>query len=254
MIIALLSSAVAQPNMQEALEVFQQKKVDYSSHLGEGEGHFDSASRAIDSNINCMTWLQGVLAYAYGTNEEQRQAYLDSIRYYDSTISFGTRKHYVDRWLYLEPHPLIPYRSTSCAPDQSSVLSLDRKRFAENNGYTGSFYQENQFNIPVEYHSTESMNTCLRDLEEGYYVLFFLANDAYLQIWGKHGAMGQVHSLIVERNTGIQIHHASMDYGKVVTEEWSVLRDRLSVVSKGYTLYRLDPLWVPKKEFQASPL
>ena len=107
MLSLLLGLAFAAPDFSTALKEMSGKKVAYSTSLGEGEGAFDPSSRYIGDTVNCMTWMQGVIASAYGETEQQRMQYLDSLRYYGDTISFGTRKHYVDRWLALESEPLI---------------------------------------------------------------------------------------------------------------------------------------------------
>jgi len=55
-----------------------------------------------------------------------------------------------------------------------------------------------------------------------------------------------VHSMLIEKNgTDIMVHHASMDAKKVISEPWRDFQSRLSVVSKGYRFFSLDPDWHP---------
>ena len=81
-------------------------RIELQDMRGEGEGAWDSDPRVPTNTLNCMTWLQWVLALAY--MPETPQLALDAIRYYNSEPYFATRKHYIDRWLMLEPGPLQP--------------------------------------------------------------------------------------------------------------------------------------------------
>lgn len=248
MLILLLGLAAAEPDFASALKTMRDKRVSYSikASLGEGDGHFDSNPRTIGDTVNCMTWMQGVIAEAYGETPELTQSYLDSLRYYGDTTSFATRKHYIDRWLALEPEPLISTREDSCKPNTIGAIQLDLPQFKQNHRYEGVLFAEEQSQLPLDFLTPDKMTTCLSSLSAGYYALFFVANEEYLKIWGKHGAMGQVHSIIIEKNEKILVHHASIDFHKVVTEEWAGFNRRISAVAQGYTIFAFDPSWQPK--------
>lgn len=238
--------AIAAPDFSTALKEMSVKKVEYSASLGEGEGEFDPSPRYIRDKVNCMTWMQAVIASAYGKSEQERMLYLDSLRYYGNTVSFGTRKHYVDRWLALEPEPLISVKTDSCKFDIIGSVGLELNRFKQNHSYQGELYQEEHRMFGLDVLSSARMSDCLSSLDNGFYALFFVANSTYLEIWGKHGSMGQVHSMIVEITDVIRIHHASIDFGKVQIEDWSDLSTRLESVAQGYTIYAFAPEWTPK--------
>ena len=252
MLVLFLAFAFAEPDFSSALKEISTKKVEYSSSLGEGEGAFDSRPRAVTDEINCMTWMQAVIASAYGKTPDMSQSYLDSLRYYGDTISFGSRKHYIDRWLALEPAPLMPINSSDCKADVIGSVTLDLIRFKKNHNYQGELFSEDRFVFSLDFLSPEKTTSCLQALPEGYYALFFVANEDYLRHWGKHGSMGQVHSIIVEKNEEIRIHHASSDFGKVVVEDWASFNQRILVVTQGYTIFSFDPNWTPKPNMNFS--
>ena len=246
MLSLFLGLAFGAPDFSTALKEMSGKKVEYSASLGEGKGAFDQSPQYIGDTVNCMTWMQGVIAYAYGDTEEQRVLYLDSLRYYGDTISFGTRKHYVDRWLELEPKPLIPLKTDICKADIIGSVNLDLIRFKQNHSFQGKLFQEEKSQFGLDALSSARMGDCLSSLPAGFYALFFVANASYLKTWGKHGAMGQVHSMIVEKTDVIRIHHASIDFGKVQVENWSALSERLETVAQSFTIYSFASEWEPK--------
>lgn len=254
MLSLLLGLAFAEPDFTGALREMREKKVEISreASLGEGQGTFDSNSREIGNKVNCMTWMQGVIAEAYGDTPERTQAYLDSLRYYGDTISFGTRKHYIDRWLALEPAPLIPVLLESCQPNMIGSVQLDLTRFKQNHNYQGRLFAEDKSQFSLDFLTPDKMDSCLMTLPEGYYALFFVANEQYLKHWGKHGSMGQVHAIIIEKNEKILVHHASIDFNKVVTEEWIGFHKRILSVAEGYTIFGFDPAWQPKTDMKLA--
>jgi hypothetical protein len=63
-----------------------------------------------------------------------------------------------------------------------------------------------------------------------------------MERWGQHGAMGLTHSMILERRedgTSV-VHHASIDFGKVHSEDWLEISQRLSFVAVGWALFGLE--------------
>ena len=71
--------------MGRAIDLSQQDMhIELSDMLGEGEGGWDSDPRVPSASLNCMTWLQWVLAMAYRPTDLSG---LDAIRYYNSEVS-----------------------------------------------------------------------------------------------------------------------------------------------------------------------
>ena len=253
MLIFWVLSAWAAPDLSRALNQSTLFEVRYSAGLGEGKGHFDSMPRSVDGTVNCMTWLQWVLASAYAADESQQARYLQDIRYYDSVVSFGTRKHYIDRWVALDPTPLVPLNNERCRPDVLGYVTLETDLFKEKHGYTCPLYEDSQRQFPVESLTRGKMTDCLKALPEGYYVLFFVGSDLYMERWGKYGKMGQVHSMIVQKAEEVTVYHASVDKQRVVTETWPQLSERLESVALGYTIYGLTDSWPsPRSPSQQS--
>ena len=167
MLIFLAVVAFAEPDFARALEAMRDKKVDYRSSLGEGEQAFDPRPRMIQDTINCMTWMQGVIASAYGETPKEVAQYLDSLRYYGDTISFGTRKHYIDRWLALEPAPLLVVQQESCRPNVIGSVALDLQRFKKNHGYREEMFVEDRAQFSLDFLTPERMGSCLSSLPRG---------------------------------------------------------------------------------------
>ena len=247
----IVQCGYAQPDstsMERALTESQSKIVRYRSHFGEGEGYFDPASRWDSTEVNCMTWLQWVLARNYAPTPEDVPMYLDSLRYYGTEISFANRKHYIDRWMNLEPGPLTPIENPLCQSNSSKTVELSLNSFREYHNHACSLYAEEQSQFTIYYMSTNRTHACIPALDDGYYVLFFVASDAYLKRWSPYGEMGLVHSMILEINGAqYRVHHASVDKKAVVTEDWFELSKRLSNVAIGYTIYDIASTYTAKQ-------
>lgn len=243
----MMALAWGRPDVENALKESQNQKVLYSSHLGEGLESFDPADRFNIEQVNCMTWLQWVLARSYVERPTDLPQYLDGIRYYNAEISFGTRKHYVDRWVLLDPAPLKEIALPVCQGAQSKVIHLDLQYFKDNHHFQCDLYQPQFDTFEISYLSPLEMTACMHQLTDGFYVLFFVGNDQYLKYWGKNGEMGLVHSMILEKNPqGLWVHHASVDKGAVVKEPWQELQSRLANVAQGYRIYGLMDEWSPR--------
>ena len=87
-----------------AIEQTRDLQVVYTDPLGEGPFHFDPDPLLPGDQIDCMTWLQWVLALAYAGPDGDPALWLQALRYYRSTIGFDTRKHYICL-LYTSPSP-----------------------------------------------------------------------------------------------------------------------------------------------------
>ncbi len=66
------------------------------------------------NRVNCMIWLQMVIAKVYASSGLPLQKALDHIRYFGGTPAFCLRKHYTDHWVELDPAPLVPVDLQDC--------------------------------------------------------------------------------------------------------------------------------------------
>ncbi len=237
----------AEPQFKDAIERSKTFSIHGQDGLGEGEGCFDSDSRYIPQTVNCQTWLQWTVstAYAKGSETEFRQ-YMDALRYYDG-VSFGNRKHFVDRWVLYQPEPLVSLTSTACQTDSSVERVLNLRQFRQKHGYSSPLFQESKFGVEhhvIAYMSTTRSTECLQSLSDGWYVGFFVASPAWIERWSTIGDFGLVHGMIFEKvDRSITVHHASMDAKRVVSEPWDQFHRRLDSVSMGYRLFALTPDW-----------
>ena len=220
-------------------------KVTYKNHLGEGEGQLDSMPRYNSTNVNCTTWWQQLLAESFTTNEKDLNGVLDSIRYFDSVVSFGTRKHFVDHFLMNQPSPLTDINQRFgdfCDDDSTHQVKLNIDLFKQSAKYSCPILHEEQNNIEFTYLSKFKAIDCLEKAPDGVYMVFPVATPKYLAIWGKKsGPMGRVHGLIVNKEKIPQVFHASIDWGRIMTEPFKtyVLAPG-SNLFKGYKIYKID--------------
>ena len=239
----------ATPNLLPAIEQSRLVPVSLEQAYGEGSESFDSRSRHSVSSFNCITWLQWVLAESYSSSAVPLEQYLDAIRYYDYTIGFNHRKHFIDRWLIYEPAPLIPVKTPECSTSAAISVQLQLSQFREQQGYSCALYNEESpvEHLVVPYISKQNMESCTTALPEGFYVLFMVPNERWLERWSTIGEMGTVHSMILYRTQeGSVVYQASVDQGLVSEESWNQVSDRLSPVSQGYRIYALQSNWTPK--------
>ena len=259
-----VSVGFATPLSTETLRtVVEQSKafaVALDDTLGEGDGCFDSGSRYEPTTVNCQIWLQWVLAQAYaGGDETQYRRNMDALRYYEhETISFAQRKHFVDRWVLYSPEPLQRLEMSACQMDQSEVVTLRLTQFRSRHSYSRPLFEESAQGTEqhvVPYLSVEQAEQCLQALPVGWYVGFFVANDVWLSKWSTIGELGLVHAMMIEKtDTATLVHHASMDAKQVITEPWNTFHSRLSVVSKGYRFFSLNPTWHVDVDMPQAPL
>lgn len=239
----------ATPNLLPAIEQSRLVPVSLEQAYGEGSGAFDSRSRHSVSSLNCITWLQWVLAKSYSSPSIPLEQYLDAIRYYDYKIGFNHRKHFIDRWLIYEPAPLIPVHTQECSTSAAISVQLQLSQFREKQGYSCSLFNEESpvEHLVVPYISEQNMESCTTALPEGFYVLFMVPNERWLDRWSTIGEMGTVHAMILHRTQeSSTVYQASVDQGVVAEESWTEVGKRLSPVSLGYRVFALQSNWSPK--------
>ncbi|MBM75352.1 MAG: hypothetical protein CMK59_08115 [Proteobacteria bacterium] len=237
----LMTALWAKPKVAQALKESQKFTVVVDDVLGEGGG-FDVDPTTPDEKVNCLIWLQWVLSQAYSTSEEEAHLRLNKVRYYGGTVDYGYRKHFVDRWTLLEPEPLKS--STLCKTDMAQKITIDIGGFTEKNGYTGLFYEAEQKFFLISFSSRSSFEACLSTLPEGYYVIFPIATDDYLERWDSPSPMLQVHAMILEHQKGqYRLWHASIDKKGVVFEDPILFSERMGSMIQGFRLYELQDEW-----------
>lgn len=250
------SVAYATPDFASAIYQSMSMQVAMEPDFGEGAGAFHSGSRYSVASVNCMTWFQWVVATAY-TNDKSDvfEQHLDAIRYYNQTIGFDTRKHFIDRWLIYDPAPLKPLDVSACQTNAVRSVTLELSSFRAQQGYTCSLYQEGDSHekLVIPYITETQIDSCQDSLQDGYYALFMVPNERWLTRWSQIGEMGTVHAMILHRHQGASVvYQASIDQKSVVSESWNDLFQRLSSVSDGYRLYQFDPTWTPNVQSSLS--
>ena len=224
-------------------------KVDLEQMLGEGENAFDSAPTYPVDSVDCMTWMQLVLAKAYATSSHSEKELFRRLRYYDGQVCFSHRKHYIDRWVQLDPGPLEELNTQQCRADMLVPVQLSIPAFLIQRGYKGELISQDHSIPPASALTPDRLQRCILSLPKGFYVAFAVPSKWWLSEYYPIGKMGRVHSLIIDSTSDtVQVHHASLDYGRVKTEPLTDFVKRLSGVFDGYSLYRLQPTWSPELE------
>ena len=240
-----------------AIDATREYEVVYQDLLGEGPGAWHDAPRYPRGRVNCLIWLQLVLAEAYGNDPGERQVALDRIRYYGGHPAFSLRKHYVDHWLAIEPEPLRPVSLGRWGAPRSQRVVLDPARFLAHVQFPLPMYRMQRRSFDVAYHEPIDVLNAARELPSGCRVAFAVPSEAYLDRYGTHsGPMGLVHGLVVHLSepgstrrprpvAACVVHHASTSAGRVVTKPLDLYLRESWGLHRGYALYDLDPGWGP---------
>jgi hypothetical protein len=244
-----LDPATLYARIQEAIETTTALQVDATDPLGEGAGGFDSDPRLPRDRIDCMTWLQWVLALAYADPDGDHLLWMDALRYYGGVVGFDTRKHYVDRWLWMEPGPLQPIDcpETLC---QRESIQLDLSGVPAARQYPCGLWRSQVHEVWMEAIPQSQLEEVVGGLDAGFYVLFGLASERYLGLYGMHsGPMAQVHpALLRVDESGAHITHASTALERVAEVELSEWVHSNRRLHRGSMIYALDPSWSPDQE------
>ncbi len=222
-------------------------QVRYTDPLGEGPGAFDPDPRVPDGVVDCMTWVQLVLAMAVGPDDlpDALEGALNAVRYYGGQVDFRTRKHFVDRWLAWEPAPLAPVPLTWLAERQTHTVELQPEVFRAHLGYPCPLLREQTTRFSVDHIPTDDLLWQIGRLPSAVYLLTGIASDRYLERWGTSGPMGQVHLMFVEGSAqpaeDWPVHHASIQDGRVVTERLGEFLSESGALYRGFVPYTVEP-------------
>lgn len=260
--------AVLTRKMAEAIERTRDIKVVYQDVLGEGEGAWDPDPRYPTDTVNCITWLYLLLAEVYGDTPEEKLEVMDRVRYFDGHVGFGFRKHYTDQWTEIDPLPLrkVDFKACPSSAVKTLHLQLDPDRFAKNIRYGCPLYHRDKTSFDLEVVPPHGLVQCAGGLAPGYYVLFPVATERYLQKYGGFsGPMGQVHTVLLEvpprlapgsdpdsRDAGsFKVLHASISRGKVVETELASYVLHMWNLYSSYVVYELVP--EPDWDWRSTP-
>lgn len=244
--------------VREALERTRGAKVVYQDVLGEGPGAWDQDPRYPGDQVNCLTWLHLLLAKAYGQSSREKLQVMDRLRYFNGQPGFGLRKHFIDQWTALDPLPLrkVDFGFCRSSAVQPYHLDLTPAVFAKNVGYSCPLYGAKQTSVDLDLVPAHGLVQCAGMLPEGFYVIFPVASERYLQRYGKlSGPMGQVHAVLLaaEGEPGVKpedrdaaqlkVYHASISSGKVMEAELGSYLLNMWNLYRGYVVYELVPDW-----------
>lgn len=243
--------------VREALERTRGAKVIYNDVLGEGPGAWDPDPRYPGDQVNCLTWLHLLLAEAYGQSPEEKLQVMDRLRYFGGQPGFGLRKHFIDQWTALDPLPLrkVDFGFCRSSAVQPYHLDLTPAAFAKNIGYSCPLYGTKRTSVDLDLVPPHGLVQCAGMLPEGFYIMFPVASERYLQKYGKlSGPMGQVHAVLLaaeapgvkpEHRDAAQfkVYHASISSGKVMDQELGSYVLHNWNMYRGYVVYELVPDW-----------
>ncbi len=233
--------------MAAAVQQTKGLTVVYTDPLGEGTGT-DPDPRVPGAEVDCMTWVQWVLALAGGPAESAPER-LDALRYYGGQVGFRTRKHYLDRWLAWEPGPLLPL-DLSAHPDKAThVVSVEPVLLRAARGERCPLWREDEVSFRVDYLKADTVLAEAGSWEPGWYVLTGIATEKYLGMYGQEvGPMGQVHLFLLDASeagrTGRAprewtLWHASMLRGVVIEDTLGRLLGNTRTIYRGFVPYRV---------------
>jgi hypothetical protein len=240
--------------LSEALARNLHWPVIYRDVLGEGSGAWHDAPRYPDVAVNCLTWLQLVLAEAYAARLLRAPLdVLDSLRYYHGVVGFSTRKHYTDQWLFLDPGPIRPLVGYACTPDAVTVGHLNPRMLTLSRGFDSELLAASLTSLEVPYYTPYRLRQLFAGTPERFAVLFGVPSKAYLERYiDVSGPFTLAHAVLVARvSVGLestvlgkwQAYHASTAAGRVVSEPLALFLERCSGNYIGYVACRLDADW-----------
>ena len=190
--------------------------------LGEGlKGKYDKDSLIDFSRVDCMTFCEQILALAISQNYNDTFSNLQKIRYYNGSISFTTRNHFVlADWL---PHNQWLLKNITEEKGGSlcktMVKTIDRRKFAELCGCYDTEYFPPPQRMPIKYLPKQYLLTISDKLKGGEIMVFITTRAG---IFASHLGF-----IIKKKNGSLLFRHASLTHGKVIDEPYDLLCNRL---------------------------
>lgn len=241
--------------LAEAIATTIERRVVLEDILGEGKGAWDAEPRYPAATVNCIVWLQLLLAEVYGKGLTDKTPVMDKIRYFGGQVGFSTRKHYTDHWLSIEPQPFKRVDVSACGEKARHSVDLDFKTFLKSNKFSCPLYKMEASHLEFDYIKRDSLSDCARKLPAGYYVLFAVPTEKFLARSMKQtGPMGLVHAMVLRLREhdatkgprsleSTLVYHASTAASQVQVEPLSQYLGKSKKIHRGYVVYELDPAW-----------
>jgi len=197
--------------------------------------------------VNCLVWIQLVLAESFAEEPRDRELCMDAVRYFEGVPAFGMRKHFVDHWISVEWEPIDAALPVEGLPTASAEVTLDFEHFKRSHRYPGELYREDLTRHRFRYATGPALVDWAREQPDCLYLMFGVAGRAYLERYGaRSGPMGQVHGMFLdvhEDGRRCMVHHASTKLGRVASLDLSQYVDRMQAIYDGYAVYRLLEAW-----------
>lgn len=253
---AQLSSAELDQRIARAIEATAGSKVVLEDVLGEGPGSWDPDPRYPNGTVNCIIWLQQVIAETYGTTAAEKTQVMDRLRYFAGVPAFGLRKHYTDHWVAIEPQPLRRVDLSSCAEVSQMQIELKPTMFLKHSGYSCPLLHQEWTRFTVAFVKPDGIRQCAKKLGSGHYMMFAVPTDSYMKKYlHETGPMAFVHAMILrlKDGQGPRVLHASTSKGKVLQEPIEEFLRKSGKIHHGYVLYELDPTWSLAHQPPAPP-
>lgn len=251
----LLSRELINQRFTEAINSTSNVKVVYEDVLGEGPDRWDPNPRYPQKTVNCLVWPQLLISEIYGKGFSDKVSIMDHIRYYGGHVGFSLRKHYVDQWMAFEPEPLVRVNLNGTGITERKLVQINPKIFLNYHGFPGRLYKMDQTSFDIEYATGDGVMQCAKALRSGYYIMFGVASEAYIGIYGiSSGPMGLVHPMVLKLDPmpheeqerpvkNATIYHASIWTKCIHAVSLEPFIERMKKLYLGYAVYELDPHW-----------
>ena len=112
-------------------------------------------------------------------------------------------------------------------PDIARIkdIHLELDAFLEHHRYPCRLHESERVQFRLHVIPQDQLMITISKLEDGFYILFGVASERYLELYGvQSGPMGQVHPAILEvTDRSATVHHASTaleQVASVTLEEW----------------------------------
>lgn len=228
--------------LRAAIAAERGRTVAHVDPLGEGPGALDPDPQGPAPVVDCVTWVQQVLARAVadGTDDAAVASALARIRYYAGVPGFGTRKHFVDAWLAWDPWPL---RRMTLPPGASAMrVRLSPRNLGATRGYGGAFVGGDAPVVDVPYLRREDAVAWVRTVPPGVLLLSAVAGPTWHADYNHGlGEMGQTHLLFVDTTPSPVVWHASVSAGEVRDETLHAYVDRVDGTFVGFVPWAIVP-------------
>ena len=260
----LLSRDVINQRFAELINSTSDLKVVYEDVLGEGPDSWDENLRYPQGTVNCLVWIQLLISEIYGKGFTDKTPILDRIRYYGGHVGFSLRKHYIDQWLAFEPEPLVRANVNGDERREPKLVQINPKIFLEYHGFPCSLYKMDHTSFNLEYTPRDSLVRCAKTMRDGFYIMFGVASEAYIERYGiSSGPMGFVHPTVLKLDPiadgaeerqlqDATIYQASIWTKCIQAEALEPFVERMKKLYLGFAVYELDPNWDFQKPMSMS--